>query len=199
MLHSQITKIVAVSGVLCVVAMSASAATVTVGPGGFDDGWATTITYDDAAARGTANDRANPLNALGAADGSFFEIGLGSAVDMTFGTLFEASATVYEITFGNPSNWAESVSLYVGNAGSFTFVETISNAAAVGGATSVLPSGTFDTIRLVDTSPLGSLTSGGFDIDAVRVTPAPVPLPASAAMLLVGLGGLAIWRRRATA
>ncbi|MEO0483513.1 MAG: hypothetical protein AAF138_07785, partial [Planctomycetota bacterium] len=95
---------------------------------------------------------------------------------LTFGTLFEASAMVYEVTFGNPSNWPESLNLYVGSSGSFTFVETISNVAAVSGATSLLPPGTYDTIRLIDTSPLRGLSSGGFDIDAVRVTPAPIPL-----------------------
>ena len=55
--------------------VAASAATVTAGPGGFNDGYATSITYDDAAPRGTGNDRADPTNALGSTVGDFFEIG----------------------------------------------------------------------------------------------------------------------------
>lgn len=168
---------------------STNAAPVTVGPGGFDDGWATQITYDSSASRGTSNDRDNPLNALGAANGTFFEIGTGATADFMFGADFNADVTVYEITFGNVSRWEESVDVFAGNVGdatSFQFVDSIPNTDAQGGATLSLAglSGLFDTIRLIDTSS----RAGGFDVDAVRITP--VPLPAAAWLFLSALGAV---------
>ncbi len=76
-------------------AVPASALIVTAGPGGFDNGFATSITFDDAAARGTNNDRDNPLTALGSPNGNFFEIGFGSTIDLTFGSLFDTSISVF--------------------------------------------------------------------------------------------------------
>ncbi len=174
---------------LALAAGSANAAMVPAGPGGFDDGWATQIIYDDAADRGTSNNRDNPLNALGAANGTFFEIGSGATADFTFGAQFNADVTIYEITFGNVSRWEESVDLFAGTAGdaaSFQAVGSITNAAAQGGVTLSLAavSGLFDTIRLVDTSN----RAGGFDVDAVRITP--VPLPAAAWLFLSALGAV---------
>jgi hypothetical protein len=181
------------------------AATVTTGPGGFDDGWATSITYEDdntIARRGTNNGRDDPLNALGAPDGDFFEIGFGSTVDLTFGVGFNTSASVFEVTFNSVPSFPESVDLYVGDAGTFQFITSVSNLSAQGGVTVALPSvGSFDTVRLIDTSPLSSSIEsdaygplGGFDLAGVRV--APIPLPAAGWMLLAGLGGLAMVRRR---
>lgn len=189
-------SLVAAGFSLAVAAGSANAAMVTVGAGGFNDGWATQITYDDAAIRGSANGRANPLNALGAADGAFFEIGSGATADFSFGTQFRSDVTVYEITFGNVlSAWKESVDVYAGtagDAGSFQFAGSILNTVAQGGATLSLLSlsGVFDTIRLVDTSSL----PGNFDVDAVRV--APVPLPAAAWLFITAVSGLLVFSRR---
>lgn len=192
-------KTLLAAGAAITLAASAHAATVTVGPGGFDAGWATTITYDDEAARGTANDRDNPLNALGAADGSFFEIGLGSFADLTFGTEFDSTATAYEVTFGDISDFPESIDIYAGNgvgAGfGGVFVTSMTNAdAAGGGLFSVAGLGIFETLRFIDTSPSDGLKTGGFDIDAVRV--APVPLPAAGLLLLGALAGGVTLRRR---
>lgn len=168
--------------------MVAEAATVTVGSGGFDDGWATTITYEDdneVARRGTLNDRDNALNALGSSDGDFFELGFGSSADFTFGTVFDGSVSIFEITFGNAAGWPEEVDVYVGFAGAFQLADTFTNVAAQGGGDvplAALVGGPFDTIRLVDQSPLSSSGQsdsvgnlGGFDIDAVRVSPVPIP------------------------
>ena len=169
---------------------AASAATVAAGPGGLNDGWATAITYDDAAARGTSNDRANPLNALGATDGKFFEIGRLSSIDLTFGSLFAGTAAVVEVTFGNRAGFVEFAEIFVGRDGVFTKVADISNAMQT--TVVSLGTGTFDTLRIVDATP-GSGT-GGFDIDSVRVSP--VPVPAAGFLLLGGLAGLVALRRR---
>lgn len=189
--------------------MVSSAATVTAGPGGFNDGWATTITYEDdnsVARRGTSHDRDNPLNALGANDNKFFELGFGSSADFTFGTLFDTTATVFEITFGNVGSYFEKVGVYVGKAGAFQMAGTLTNLQAqAGGSVSLaaVSGGPFDTIRLVDMTPFSATATnprGGFDVDAVRVTPSAVPLPAAGMMLLTAMaGGVVAARRRKTA
>lgn len=176
-----------------------SAAPVTVGAGGFDNGYATQITYDDAAARGTADGRDNAANALGATDGSFFEIGFGSYIELTFGKLFDTSVSVFEVTFDDVAGWPESADLFVGIGGVFTKVAEISNLDAVSGVVISLGAGLFDTIKLVDTTDTSlpvyaGKTFGGFDVDSVRVTP--VPLPAGALLLVTAIGGLAMVRRK---
>lgn len=190
------------AGILFAGSAAATAAPMwnTVVTGGFDNGYATSITYDVNAARGSANDRGNAENALGAHDGSFFEIGFGSYIDLTFGTLFDTSVTVFEITFGNVLNWPESAQIFVGDGVDFQLIASIGNDDAQGGG--VFPiafAGTFDTVRIKDTSPTRGLTTGGFDVDAVRVTP--VPLPAALPLLGAGLAvlGFVGWRRRQAA
>lgn len=84
-------------------ALPAGAAIVPEGPGGFNDGWATKIYYDDEAARGDSNDRDDPTNALGETDGDFFKIGYLSEIVLTFGTIFTGSGTVTEVTYGDAS------------------------------------------------------------------------------------------------
>ncbi|MEP5759290.1 MAG: VPLPA-CTERM sorting domain-containing protein [Litoreibacter sp.] len=181
----------------------ASAATVTAGAGGFDNGFATQITYDDAADRGTNNDRDNAVNALGATDSSFFEIGFGSTVDFTFGTLFNTEASIFEVTFGQPANAPESADVYAGINGVFVQVGSVTNADAFDGATVTFHQvGVFDTLRLIDTSPLSSSFQtasngtllGGFDVNSVQVSA--VPVPAAGLLLLSAVGGMAAMRRR---
>ena len=188
-----------VAAMLAISPVAANAITVTAGPGGFDNGFATQITYDDAAARGTSNDRDNPLNALGANDGSFFEVGFGSFVDLTFGTLFDTDTTIFEVTFGNPAGFPEAATISVGQGGVFQFVAILLNTAAQSGA--IIPlaglGGPFDTIRIADISgPLNGATTGGFDIDAVRVSA--VPLPAALPLMGAGFAALGFigWRRK---
>jgi hypothetical protein len=164
------------------------------------DGYATSITYDDAALRGSTNDRDNPDNALGATDGDFFEIGYGSTVDLTFGTLFRPSGTTVEITNGTRgpnTSFFETITVFFGINGVFTQVATLTNAGPNGPLTLTfsLPGGpSYDTIRFVDTTVGRPGPTGGWDIDSVRVSP--VPLPAAGLLLLAGLGGLAALRRR---
>ena len=178
-------------------AVSASAATVTyTDPLLPIDGYATGITYDDAALRGSANGRDNAANALGNTPGDFFEIGYGSTVDLTFGTLFTSPGSTVEVTNGSRSGWLESVRIFVGTAGGAFFEITgspFTNAAAT--LNFSFTGGPFDTLRFVDTSPVRpGTTTGGWDIASVRVTP--IPLPAGGLLLLGGLAGLAGLRRR---
>lgn len=166
--------------------------TATVGLGGTDGGFATSITFDEAARRGTSNDRDNALNALGATDGEFFEIGLRSTVDLTFGTLFTGSGSIVEVTFGrSPSSALETAEVRAGLNGTFTLIGTISNALET--STVTFGAGVFDTLRLTDTTSTNA-TTGGFDIDSVNVSA--VPLPAAGLLLIGALGGLMGMRRR---
>lgn len=195
--------------VLAALALAATSATAsTVGPGGFDAGYASQITFDPNATRGTANDRDNALNALGVTDGKFFEIGLGSTIDLTFGTPFVSPGTLVEVTFGNPGNYPEAVKIEVGNAGdALSFVEInespISNLLAQSptGVSFTFGGGPFDVLRMTDVTPASSPSGGGFDLDSIRVTalpsaPPPVPLPASVLLLGSGLLGAAALRGR---
>lgn len=184
---------------------AASAAIVTYGDLGLPiDGYATGITYDDAALRGSANGRNNPANALGASNGNFFEIGYGSTVDLTFGKLFRPSGTTVEITNGarGPSTaYYETITVFFGRNGVFTEVTDLNNAGPNGPLTlsfSLPVDAYFDTVRFVDTTTKRPDSTGGWDIDSVKVSL--VPLPAAGILLLAGLGGLAaLGRRRATA
>jgi len=187
--------VIAAFGV-CVFGSSASA--VTVGPGGFDGGFATTITFDDSLTRSSDNDRDNPLNALGATDSNFFELLVGETVTFTFGSLFTSPGNVVEVTFGNVDNFFESADIFVGNLGDgMPFVEVnenpIENSDAQGPVGFDFTfDGTFDALRITAlSSPNGT---NGFDIDSVRVSP--VPLPAAGWMLVVGIGGLVVMRRK---
>ncbi|MDO5614120.1 MAG: VPLPA-CTERM sorting domain-containing protein [Paracoccus sp. (in: a-proteobacteria)] len=181
------------------VAGAAGAAVVTVGPGGYNDGYATTVTYNDdnqAAGRSTANGRANGLNALGATDGQFFEIGNFDEVIFTFGTSFKSPSTVAEVTFNNRAGWVEQALVYVGNLSnpnSWTLVNEapISNANPTATFTF---DGIWDAMKFVHFDTGNLRGAGSFDIDSVRV--APVPLPATGLLLLGALGGVAALRRR---
>ena len=187
-----------------VAAGAASAATVTVGAGGVNDGYATAVTYNDdnaAAKRGTDNDRANALNALGAGDGKFFEIGLIGDVIFTFGGLIASPGSVIEVTNGNRANYLEEAMIYVGmigNPSSWMSVSPakIDNQSATTAFT--FAGGPFDAVKFVHTGAAQGST-GGFDIDSVRVSLAPVPLPAAGMLLLGALGGLSFMRRKQNA
>ncbi|MEM8795984.1 MAG: VPLPA-CTERM sorting domain-containing protein [Pseudomonadota bacterium] len=192
------SALVIAPGIAGAIPLDLSALDTVAGGGGFNGGYATQITFDADAARGTANDRDNPLNALGPANNDFFEIGFGSAIALTFGTTFNTDVTVFEVTFGNPAGFPESADVFAGFGGDFTFIDNIPNIDAQGGAILALGDvGVFDTIVIFDTSnpaDVGNAATGGFDVDAVRVTP--VPLPAAGLMLVGAIGGLALMRRR---
>ncbi|MBB4658647.1 putative porin [Parvularcula dongshanensis] len=173
---------------------------------------------------GTSNDRDDATNALGAPDGAFLSLGLsdvgytnpGFAVfsfdGMTFGA--GSTTTAYEVTFNcsvRPSgacSYPESLAVLYGtdyafgthdaaDLADFTYAGQLFNADAQSGASLIIP-GTFTYIALVDTTLMNfpnSQSTDGFDVDAVGVSPVPVPaaLPLMAGGL--ALGGMA--RRRA--
>ncbi len=157
--------------------------------------------------RGTSNDRDNINNAFGAGDGSFFELGFDAVVDFQFGTptgqSFFGPGSVIEVTFGNADNFLEAVQIEVGIKGDESSFITADPNPFVNnsGSNSFTFSGIFDTVRLTDLTAIlfpdsnsTNSSTGGFDVDAIGVSPVPVP---AAGLLLIGsLGGLAALRRR---
>lgn len=129
-------------------------------------------------------------NALGAADGAFLSLGLGGSATFSFGTVFAAPIRAFEVTFGTRLNHEEIIEVFAGYMGSFTSVGFITNLT---GVDDLDFAGYFDQLKLVDISPAFA-GRDGFDIDAIAVSP--VPLPAGGLLLLTALGAGAALRRR---
>lgn len=144
--------------------------------------------------------RTNPDNALGAPDGEMVSLGFGGELVVSFSRLFQSPGKLFEITFGKTDNHIEIAEIFAGFGGVFQSVATIDNSSAAGvaGATFTF-AGIFDQIKIVDISPMAGGSVNGFDVDAVGVTPAPIPLPAGGLLLVTALGGLALTRRRKSA
>lgn len=163
--------------------------------------YATGVTWTNNGTVASHNNRDNPLNALGAPDGKFLSLGLAGQAEFTFGQMFTGPGASYEITFGNRAGYFESANVFAGANGAFTQVGAINNVSPAGFVFSFV--GVFDTLRLVDTSPVFS-GRDGYDVDAIGVTalsgpnpgPQPIPLPASALLLGAGLAGLGALRRK---
>jgi hypothetical protein len=146
--------------------------------------------------QGTSNDRGNINNAFGAADGLFYEMGIGGSVDFLFGNpagqLFSGNGFLTEVTFGNPLNFLESVDIYVGYEGVFTFLTSVVNTGAQSGF-QFMVNGFADTLRLVDTTAgLNTPSVGGFDVDSISVTEVSAP----GTMVLLGAGLFLIGMRK---
>jgi hypothetical protein len=141
--------------------------------------------------------RDDPNAALGAGDGVFYSMGLGGEAVFSFGmpagAEFGSPGTIIEVTRGIRDNHIETIDLYGVNGLIETFIGTVVNSVA---SNIFLFAGTFTQLKLVDTSPAGGGSTDGFDIDAISVTPAPIPLPAGGLLLLSGLAGVAALRRR---
>lgn len=165
-------------------------------------GYATSIRYfsDAVAGRGSADGRNIATNALGETDGAFFEIGLGSAVELGFGRPFGDPLSVVEVTFGPGhtvgTRWPEAIEIYARRAGEtvYAHVGALTNQQAHDGVEIGL-SGSYDFLLLVDSSGTSG-SVGGFDVDSVRAGLAPMPLPAAGWFLIAGIGGLVAIRRR---
>lgn len=159
------------------------------------------------------SNRVDPDNALGAPDNLFLSLGLGGTAVFDFGTAFQGTAQVFEVTFGCTlaggicTSHPEQVEVFVGNSytldsfdlSGFVSKGLVTNGNAQGGG-SVIVDGPFSFLALVDRSSLlGPISTDGFDVDAVSV--AAVPLPAALPLFgaALGLFGLFGWRRRRTA
>lgn len=149
----------------------------------------------------TADDRLNQDNALGATNGTFYALGLGGSMVVGFAkNLFPAGTVAsMEITFNRLIGHDEAVRLETLDR-NLNLVEDLGVATNNPAGASKFANLPFTYVRLVDVtkSIFPNTTSfDGYDVDSVSV--APVPLPAAGAMLLAGLGGLAMVRRRRNA
>ncbi len=154
-------------------------------------------------------DRSDLCNSLGAPDvdgphqdGGFTSAGNFESLLFDFGQLFTGPITIWEVTGGLNPSYIESVD--------FTLQNSVTGATAMGVISNNVNNqpdgqdrwqiearvaGLFDSLLLVDSSS----TSDGFDVDAVSVQIASMPVPASAAFLAAGLGAFGFMRRRKTA
>lgn len=154
---------------------------------------------------GKSASRADLCNALGTRDvgadfrmGGFLSVGLYDYVEFAFDRPVTGALTIWEVTGNTRLSYVETLD--------FQMINTATNAVASGSIRNVdgavvgrhvfqvaVPGGLaggFDVLRVTDTSD----TFDGFDIDAL--TAEPVPLPASAALLLAGVAALGFLRPR---
>jgi hypothetical protein len=148
------------------------------------------VSYDKGVFKKTLPGRDYPTAALGAEDGLFVSLGLGGSIVLAFSEPFRAIGKVFEVSLGNPRYQPESADIYVGNGTTWTLVASIKNYLA----TTFAAKGSYTQVKIVDTTTGGS-SFDGWDLDAVSVSPVPVP---AAGLLLGGaLLGLGSLRRRA--
>jgi hypothetical protein len=145
-------------------------------------------------------------NALGAPDASFTSLGFGGTLKLSFQPFAfgPPAAMVFETTGGTYPLEAADVWISVSGIGTPTsdpsewnYRGSVNNA----GANSVtVPLGGFHFVFLKDISnpALFEATADGFDVNAVGVTPIPLPAAAWAGIALLGVGG-ALRRRVLTA
>ncbi len=144
-------------------------------------------------------------HALGAADGKFYSLGLGGDLTLDFGKTVSGTTEirVSEVTYSfvNLSRYLEAVDLFALLGGGETLIGRLANHEALAGRV-LSYVGSFDGLRFVDVTKAAFPTSpsaDGIDIDAVELTVAElaaVPLPASGAILVAGLGAFGLLRRR---
>ena len=131
----------------------------------------------------TDPNRSVTSNALGAPDGTFLSLGLGGSAVFSFGQTFGSPLTTTEITFNRP-NPPEFADVYVGDGVNWTLLGTAANLVADSTFTFT---GYFTKVLVVDKSRRVA-NADGFDIDAIGVSP--VPVPAAGLLLAGGLGML---------
>ena len=150
-------------------------------------------------------DRYVSTNALGAADGAFYALGLGGEITLGFGKTFSGTTDirVTEVTYGSLGhigNYGEAVDVFAVSGGVSSLIGRLTNLEAYNGR-ALSYTGMFDSLRFVDTTreAFGRTPSyDGFDIDSVELTStiAPIPLPASGGLLLAGFAALGLRKRR---
>ena len=151
----------------------------------------TVVSYDKGLFKKTLPGRDYPTAALGAEDGLFVSLGIGGSIVLAFSQPFKAVGNIFEISYNDKKSHPESANVYVGDGTTWTLIASIKNYLS----TSFAASGIYTQIKIVDTTSKKGVSFDGFDIDAVSVSPVPVP---AAGLLLGGaLLGLGSLRRRA--
>ncbi len=151
------------------------------------------------------NNRSDPLNALGAPQINdtlnFVSLGFGGSITLGFEESFSEFVTVWETTYGNPSNYPEAAEIFVGYGETWDAAQYYSlgimnnyedgepilldNVDQLSGQTD------YQFLRVVDATDRGLHNNGadGFDVDGVGAHAA-VPGPASLSLLIAaGLMG----------
>lgn len=150
----------------------------------------------------TVNDRKTVTNALGESDDAFYSLGLGGDLTVGFGLPVIEKAvtlTLKEVTFGGTSSGGhfEAVDVYTVLGGVTKLVGTVLNVAST---TTLSITDSFEYIKLVDVTKSvypSTKSYDGFDVESITI--APIPVPASVTLLLAGIGGLGLMRRRKSA
>jgi hypothetical protein len=148
------------------------------------------VSFTQGAVKRVEPGRADATAALGAADGSFVSLGFGGTLVLAFDAPFRAIGQVFEVTFNNKAAHKESADIYFGDGVTWSLATSLKNHLS----TSFSLSGIFTQVKIVDTTGKKGASFDGFDVDAVAVSPVPVP---AAGLLLGGaLFGLGALRRR---
>lgn len=197
---SKITKSVLVGAAMMMVGSAASAATVYAQS-------VVTNTGETCSTPASVSDRTNLCNSLAAPDvtvpfqtNGFTSSGNWEELTYTFGGTYNVqSMTLWEISYKRPATYVENLE--------FTLLNSVTNNTTTGVVTNVdgtpdgadrwmivvNETGMFDKLIVSD----NSVTTDGFDIDAIAWEVAEVPLPASALLLVAGLGAFGMVRRKA--
>lgn len=138
--------------------------------------------------------RSNTASALGEADGKFYSLGFGGSIVLSFSTAVRGFGTVTEVTNLPRDTYVESAIFSVSMDGvSWTTLGEYSNQVS-----SLYSASPFLYLKVVDTSPvIAGHGRDGYDIDSIGF--APVPVPAAGLLLIGGLAGLGIMKRRKSA
>lgn len=180
---------------LKLIALSAAAATaLSAGAASAATIWATGVVWSGGGVSdGTPNASVrNDLdNALGAPDDAFLSLGVGGSATFTFGQPFTANGVIFEVTWGSRGGHVESADIYLDG----VYFTGITNQGATQDSLPIhlsFAGGPFTTLTITDTS---SASGGrdGFDINAVGVSP--IPVPAAGLLLAGGLAALGAQRK----
>jgi len=184
--RNMLKKVVTAALIAAASAASANAAVI----------YASSVVSADQNGTKVAASRSNPASAFGVADGKFYSLGLGGSIVLGFSSYVGGNGSVVEITNLPRSSYIENAIFSVSLDGkSWTTLGEYSNKV-----TSLYSDSPFLYLKVEDTSPVVAKRDG-YDIDSISFEQylAPVPLPAAGLLLIGGLAGLGIMKRRKSA